>query len=569
MITGARIHTHGEVEVENGVCSGGHPLSAQAGVRVMEEGGNAIDALVAGAFTACVTEQASCGIGGYGHISLWLADPGVFVTIDAYCRAPLKAHAKLFKLDARRPPTYYGHPYTKGDAAFYGMLAPAVPGAVAGFVDAHALGGKLPLAQVLAPAIEAAEAGVPLRWDDKHYIVDNHDRIAEFSATAAHLLPGGKLPAVPDFGEGGHVLDTHMLARALKDIARRGKAGFYRGRVAKAIDRFMAKGGGILSADDLAAYRPRILREQPARYRGHDYIACYDQVAYEALNILDRYDLRGYGPDSYEYRHLMAEALALAFTDSITHYGDPDFVKSPVDGLANPAFAAKRQKEIRMRRALARPIAAGDPWPYDASGAPPEVIATEPQRARRAGTSMFAAADRAGNMASVCMSVGSGYGSLVYVPEAGIFLNNAMQNYDPRPGFPSSIAPGKMPIFAAPAIVATKAGRAVYAASGSGGYHIETGVLHTMINLIDHRMKLQNAVNHPRVHSQGGPTHVDPRIAEAVRARLAKAGHEIELSEQLPVAMTYGRTCAVAANPRRGTLTAAAGPSWTTSIAGF
>ena len=568
MITGARIHTHGEVEVENGVCSGGHPLSAEAGVRIMEQGGNAIDALVAGAFTACVTEQASCGIGGYAHVSLWLADPGVFLTIDAYCRAPLAAHATMFKLDRKRPPTTYGHPYTKGDAACYGMLAPAVPGAVAGFVDAHALGGKLPLAQVMAPAIEAAEAGVALRWDDKATIVDKHERIAEFPASAAHLLPGGKLPTVPGFDNGGHVLDTSPLARTLKDIARRGKAGFYRGRVAKAIDRFMAA-GGILSADDLAAYRPRILRERPARYRGHDYIACYDQVAYEALNILERYDLRGYGPDSYQYRHMMAEALAIAFADSMTHYGDPDFVTSPVDGLANPAFAARRQKDIRLRTALARPVAAGDPWPYDTCVPPPEAVATEPQRARRAGTSMFAAADRAGNMASVCMSVGSGFGSLVYVPEAGCFLNNAMQNFDPRPGFPSSIAPRKMPIFAAPAIVATKAGRAVFAGSGSGGYRIETGVLHTMINLIDHRMKLQNAVDHPRVHSQGGPTHVDPRIPEKVRARLAKAGHEIVLSEELPTAMTYGRTCAVAANPRRGTLTAAAGPSWATAIAGF
>ena len=107
------------------------------------------------------------------------------------------------------------------------------------------------------------------------------------------------------------------------------------------------------------------------------------------------------------------------------------------------------------------------------------------------------------------------------------------------------------------------------ACSGSGGYRIETGVLHTMINLIDHRMKLQRALDHPRVHSQGGPTYVDARIAEAVRDRLAKAGHEVVVAEELPNARTFGRICAVAANPRRGTLTAAAGPSWTTAIAGF
>ena len=327
--------------------------------------------------------------------------------------------------------------------------------------------------------------------------------------------------------------------------------------------------GGILGRDDLAAYRIRTLHEPPLRYRGREYVSCYDQVAYEALNVLERFDLARYGPDSYQYRHLVAEALALAFTDSMAHYGDPDFVASPVRGLSSPDFAAARARAIRMRRALPRPVAPGDPWPFDPRHSDAERVSGSGVPVPRPGTSQVASADRHGNMASCCISIGSSFGSLVHVPEVGCFLNNAMQNFDPRPGRPNSIARGKMPIFAAPALVATRRGRGVFAASGSGGYRIETGVLHTFMNRVDHGMRLQAAVDHPRVHCQGGETLIDARVPEAVRRRLRAAGHDLVECPEAPGGWPYGRVCAVAWDPRRKRFEGGAGPSWQTAIAAY
>ena len=567
MITSRALYTHAPVEGERGVCSAGHRLAAEAGVRVMREGGNAVDALCAAAFTAFVVEPASCGIGGYGHISLWLAESRRFVSIDAYCRAPLAARDDMFEA-APGSATYYGHPFTMGDRAATGPLAPAVPGAVAGFCEAQAKYGRLALERVLAPAIEAADAGVDFKFSDRLGVLDRVPEAEPSAETLSVLMPGGRFPR----GGGGEPpdrMDTRPLARTLRLIARKGPGGFYRGRVAAAIERHVRGAGGLLGRDDLAAYRPRIPLEPPLRYRGHDYVSCYDQVAYEALNVLERFDIAGYGPDSFQYRHLAAEALALAFTDSMAHYGDPDFVASPVRGLSSPEFAAMRSRSIRLRRALPRPVTPGDPWPFDSSHPDTERVTGAGAFVAQSGTSQVASADRHGNMASCCISIGSAFGSLVYVPEVGCFLNNAMQNFDPRPGFPNSIAPGKMPIFAAPALVATRRGRALFAASGSGGYRIQTGVLHTFMNRVDHRMRVQAAVDHPRVHCQGAETLVDPRIPEPVRQRLRAAGHDVVEQPEAPGCWPYGRVCAVAWDSRRKRFEGGAGPSWQTAVAAY
>ena len=569
MIVSKPIFTHSPVEAEQGVCSGGHQLSAEAGVAVMPQGGNAIDALTAAAFTSFVTEPAACGIGGYGHISIWLAAQNRFVTIDAYGRAPKAATPDMFEVDPASV-TYYGHPFTKGRKADFGALAPSVPGAIAGFCLAQELFGAIPLKKVLAPAIDAAEAGgIAFTFADKLSVADRLTNGELLADTKAVLLPRGALPLLARQAGGPDRIDTAQLAKTLKAVAHKGPKAFYAGALAEALGKYVASVGGILSAEDLAAYRPRVMLEQPGDYRGIEYTTCFDQVAYEALNILEHDELRGYGPDSFEFRHLFAEALGVAFTDSMTHYGDPDFVKAPVDGLASKAFAAARRKQIKLTKALPRPMQASDPWPYDAKGPAPEIVTNPVSLARRDGTSQAAAVDRAGNLASCCISVGSAYGSVVYVPALGCFLNNAMQNYDPRPGLPNSIAPGKMPIFAAPAMVAARRGKPVFAGSGSGGYRIETAVLHAFLNMVDHGMKAQAAVDHPRVHCQGQETVVDARIDEKVRARLAKVGHKVVVDGEVPGNWPFGRVCSVAVDARRKRLSGAAGPNWNTSVAGY
>ena len=279
------VYSRTPVEAERGVCAGGHPAVADAGIRIMQEGGgNAFDALAGAAFTAFVVEPAMCGLGGYARISAYAPDRGGFLSFDGYARAPLAATPHMFEPDGSRAPACYGHPCTVGDRTERGFLAAAVPGAVAGCCDAHAMLGRLPLAQVMAHAIEAAQQGIEIAWFDLLALAEVGRHLDAFPDTQAVWMPGGALPSVPYQSEQRYRVDGTALAGTLRRIAARGKRGFYAGRTAKAIDAYVRSHGGILESADLDAYRTRILREWPQRYRNLDYITCFDQVGYEALN---------------------------------------------------------------------------------------------------------------------------------------------------------------------------------------------------------------------------------------------------------------------------------------------
>jgi len=558
-----------EVTGEHGVVTGGHALETEAGVRMLQAGGTAVDAVVAAAFTGFVVQPASCGLGGYGRMAVFLADRGEFVTIDHYVRAPQRARPDMFEPEAAEPETYYGWPRVAGRRNEWGYLAAAVPGAVAGLCAAHERFGRLPLAQVLAPAIDAADAGVPVTWGLVLAIAARFDAIREMPHASAWLLRNGSPPSAPGVLGEGDRLDCAELAGTLRRIAAHGPAGFYAGPVAEAIHREFAAHGGILTAGDLASYRPKILRERPGQYRGYAHVTANDQVGTETLNILEQFPLARYGPDSVEFRHLAAEALGHAFADNMVHYGDPDCTRSPVNGLASRAFAQERAAVIRIDRAAPRPIVAGDPWPYESALDAPEIIPTAPSVGGVDGTSQMAAADRDGNLATLITSLTSGFGSLVRVPGTGVLLNNAMQNFDPRPARANGIAPGKMPIFGAPSLVVAKDGRAVFGACGSGGYRIIDGVVHAMVNVLDFDMGVQAAVDAPRVHCQGRDTFVDARIPAEVRAVLAAFGHRVIVQQDVPGRPCFGRVNAIVIDPRTGLRHAASGPAWETAVAGY
>lgn len=553
-----------ELVCGRGVCAAGDPREAEAGVRALAAGGNAVDAAVAAAFAAFVVEQVDCGLGGFAHVSAWLADGGP-LAVDGYVRAPAAAAPDMFAVPAAGP-SDYGHPLP--DAARWGGRAVAVPGAVGGLCEAHARAGRLPLAAVLAPAIELAEAGVAFSWRDKLVVADLLGPIARVPGAADVLLPGGRPPRTPLQDGSGDRLDTRPLARTLERIAAEGPAGFYEGPVARALAAAVERAGGALTAADLAGYRPRVLAEAPARYRDLDYTACGDVVAYAALNLLAGFDLAALArEDPAALPHLMAEALGVAFTDGLAHYGDPTFVRAPLDGLASPAYAEARRAALAPAGpALPRPIAAGDPWPFSAGAGGPS--APEPAPTIREGTSQVVAADAEGNVAAVITAVGWHYGSLVHAPEVG-FLNNGMGYFDPRPGRPASIAPGKTPMFGAPPLAGAQGGAARFAAAGSGGYRIEAAVLHTLVHHLDLGLDLAAAVDRPRVHCQGGPTYVDARHAPAVPAGLKARGHDVEVLAEDASTWHFGRVCAVARDEGTGAVRASAGPHWLTAVAGL
>jgi gamma-glutamyltranspeptidase / glutathione hydrolase len=561
-----------EVVSDRGVVSCSHIQEADAGVRMLEAGGNAVDAVVAAAFTGQVVEPACCGLGGYGHMALFLADTRQLVSVDHYVRAPAAARPDMFELDRSQPTTYYGWPTAVDRRNEWGAISVAVPGAVAGLCAAHDRWGRLPLAQLLAPAIEAAEAGVRVSWDLVLAIVARLKEIEALPNAAALLLRDGRPPKLTedDVASRGpdERIDTSALAKTLREIARHGAAGFYSGWVAEAIEREIKAGGGILTTDDLASYRPKITLEPGAWYRGIRYSTGSDSVGYEALNILSCFDLAAYGPESSEYRHLMAEAMGHAYADNMHFYADPDFAPSPVNGLGSPEFAASRAASIRLDRAAPRPIAPGDPWPYERELPITEVIATRPSASGLSGTSQMVAADGAGNVVALITSVTSRFGSLVLVPDGGFFLNNAMRNFDPRPDRANCIAPGKMPIFGVPAIAAEQNGVGVFGACGSDGYRITSGVLHAFVNHVDFGMRVQQALDRPRVHCQGEETFVDRRIPLAVQERLAELGHVVVQQDETPAPINFSRVSAVARDPATGELSAGSSPSWNTAAAG-
>jgi gamma-glutamyltranspeptidase/glutathione hydrolase len=411
----------------------------------------------------------------------------------------------------------------------------------------------------MAPAIELAAAGLPVDTRLIGSVTAVESDIRRFPATAAWLLSGDRIPAV------GDRLDLGDLAATLRRIADEGPAAFYEGDFPRALEAEMIAGGGVLRADDLAGYAPRVYEEAPRSYRGYRYVSAGDQIAYETLNILETFEVAGLDPDGTDYRHLMAEALGHAFVDNLTHYGDPWFVRAPLAGLASKQFARTRASAIAVDRATPRPIVAADPWPYD-DGTPAEVVSGGPTTAQLAGTSQIAAFDRWGNMAAICTSHGYAFGSVVTVPGTGVLLLSSMHNFDARPGHPNSIAPRKMPIFAAPVLIARDGDRPLFTAAGSGGYRIETGCLHTLVNTLDHAQDVPVAAIAPRVHCQGNETFVDGRIPAAVRDELAARGHRVVVQPHGPGANNFGRVVALHRLPD-GTLRAGTDPIGATGSA--
>ena len=462
-----------------------------------------------------------------------------------------------------------GHdwPSVAGDRDYVGGSAVGVPGAVPGLWAAHQRAGRLPWAQVLEPAIAIARAGLEVTWVLKIEIANRLAEIEQRPALAAILLPDGRVPRSRTADGPGERIDQSALARTLVAIAARGPDALHRGENAEAIVRAVADDGGILTLDDLAGYEPVMTEESPASYRDLRYITCRDTVGYETLGILEHFDLASAGAGSAAALHLLAEATGHAFADAASYADDPDLAEEPVADLGGAEFAALRAGAISRDRAASRPIAATAPW-----RAPGDVA-----RPRSAGgvhgTTQVVAADRDGKLAALITTIGADFGSLMAVPEAGIILNNAMVNYDPRPDRSNSIAPRKLPFFAVPAIVAARDGRAAFAAAGSGGYPILAGVIAATVGHVDHGLGPQAAIDVPRVHSQGNHTFVDSRAGAEAIAGLRARGHDVVVQDVAPGELPFGRVSAVTVDGDSDndapSLSAGAGPGWNTAAGGL
>lgn len=461
----------------------GSPLASQVGRDVLQAGGNAVDAAVAVGFALAVVHPAAGNIGGGGFMVIRMRDSTY--ALDYRETAPAAATRDMY-LDIDGDPT---------QLSWTGHLAVGVPGSVAGMLEAHRRFGRLPLDELIAPAIMMARDGFLV---DKHRqrSIDSHRyRLYLFPASRKAFLPDGQAPVE------GTVWRQPDLARTLQAISDHGEDGFYRGWVADLIVEEMERGGGIITHEDLAGYGALWREPVVFEYRGH---TIYSMAPASSggitlaliMNILEGYDpLPPFG--SPELIHLEAEAMRRAFTDRNVYLGDPDFVAIPRTMLLAQDYADSLRSTIDPRRATPTP-------PFDA--------------ALRTGSSTthYSVIDADGNAVSTTTTLNNSYGSHVTVTGAGFLLNDEMDDFATAPGRPNSyglvqgeanaIAPGKRMLSAmTPSIVLDPDGELFMIVGTPGGPRIITMTYHVISNVIDHHMQLADAVAAPRIHHQALP----------------------------------------------------------------
>ncbi|MFD2238258.1 gamma-glutamyltransferase [Aureimonas populi] len=509
-----------------GVVVTNHPLGSAAGLEMLTAGGNAVDAAVAALLALTVVEPMMVGIAGGGLSHLRLAD-GRHLVIDALSTAAAGMHPDIYRPVSEEPARYME---AEGRRNIIGASSVAVPGNLAGWCDMQARFGRLPFADVVEPAIRLAARGFTVT----HYLAGSvHDGQADIATDpemARLLLPGGRPVAA------GERLVMGDYAESLRLIQAEGAAALHGGALGAALAARMRTGGpdaGWVSEQDLADYRPVERRPIVGRYRGFEVVgppppASSGVHVAQMLNMLEAYDVAGMGFGTPGSLHLLAEVIRIAFADRRAHSGDPDFVDVPVERLTSRSYAAECRARIGLASAL--PPAPGH---------------------ESRDTTHVTVADRDGNIVSATHTINGLFGARVMVPGTGIILNNYMSNFDPHPGRALSVVPGKrVPTSMAPLMV-LREGRPVFALGLPGGLRIFPSAMQAIVNLIDHGMSLQEAVEAPRIWTEGQEVEIEQALAPQQQA-LESMGHRIRVMPHIGGGMN-----AIAFEPD-GTMTGAA-----------
>ncbi len=465
--------------------------ASEAGVKVLEAGGNAIDAAVATAFALAVVNPEAGNIGGGGFMLVRTAD-GASAALDFRERAPSAASRDMY-LDENGELT---------DGSRVGHRAVGVPGSVAGLWEAHRRYGSLPWSDLVGPAITLAD-GFEVRERQarslQHYAAD----LAEFPHTARIFIRDG---APPDVGD---TLVQADLAATLRRIQQNGRDGFYSGVTARLIASEMQRHGGLITERDLASYEAAWREPVEFTYRGYTIVAMPPTSSggltlAATAKILEGYELSEIGWHSPQAVHLLAEAWKRAYADRNEYIGDPDFVDIPSERLTSSEYGAERRAAISLQRAT--PSAEVGP------GLGPDPL--------EENTTHFSVVDAAGNAVSMTTTINSFYGINAVVEGAGFFLNNEMDDFSAKPGTPNmvglvqgaanAIAPGKRMLSAmTPTIVLRPDGSLLLVVGSPGGATIITNVFQNIMNVVDYGMGLVEAVHAPRLHHQHLPDRID------------------------------------------------------------
>ena len=499
------------VRGKHGVVASRSPLASEVGAQVLEQGGNAVDAAVAVGFALAVTYPSAGNLGGGGFMVIRLAD-GRVTANDHREKAPGKAHRDMYLDDN-------GEVVSGLSTASH--LASGVPGTVDGLLDVLARHGTLTRQQAIAPAVRLAKEGFPLPADIAAQFKRQRDAFAPYPASVAAFA---KADAA---FEAGDVFQQPELAATLERIAADGREGFYAGRTAELIVAEMARGGGLIDHDDLAAYRSVWRPPVRGAYRGYEIVSMPPPssggiLLVQMLNMLEPYDLGALGAGTPAAAHLMIEAERRAYADRAEHLGDPDFYDVPAAMLVDKRYARQRFADFDADAAsVSEAIGAGALWPAES----PE-------------TTHVSVLDAAGNAVAYTTTLNLSYGSKIVVTGAGFLLNNEMDDFSAKANTANSfgllgreanaIAPGKRMLSSMTPTIVLKDGAPLVVTGSPGGSTIITTVLQVLVNFIDHGMALDAAVAAPRVHHQWQPNRVvyeEGALSPATEKALQEKGH--------------------------------------------
>ena len=506
---------------------GPEELASEAGLAILEQGGNAVDAAVATGFALAVTLPRAGNIGGGGFMLIHLAKEDRNIFIDYRETAPAAATRDMFldsegKVDKRK--------------AYFTRASSGVPGTVAGLIHALNNYGTLPLATVIAPAIRLAEEGFPMTVTLSETINARANRLAQ-DPGARDIFLANKDSAL---GLGAQFKQPE-LAETLKRIRDKGRDGFYKGKTAELIANDMATNGGLITLDDLAGYQPIEREPVTGKFRGYDVVSAPPPSSggvhiIQMLKLLEPYSLEAMGHNSASYLHRVIESMKLAYADRSKHLGDPDRTRVPVAELIADDYADNRRKLIKDDRATpSSEISPGD-------------ILTPEGR----DTTHFSVADKAGNVVSNTYTLNFSFGSHIVVPGTGILLNNEMDDFAARPGFANAyglvqgeanaVAPGRRPLSSMTPTIVFKDGEPKLVTGSPGGSLIITAVLQTILNATVFEMDVASATAAPRVHHQWQPDRVlvEQGVSPDTIKILEEMGHKIE-----PIKRTIGRVNSV------------------------
>ena len=525
-VTGELFATRSEVYAPHGMVATSQPLATQAGLDVLKAGGSAVDAAIAANAVLGLVEPTGNGLGGDLFAIVWDAETKKLYGLNASGRSPMSLTLEEFErrgLDSIPP---------------YGPLPVSVPGAADGWFELHGKFGKLPMSDVLAPAIGYARDGFPLSELIAFYWGLSVPRLSRFDGFAETFTIDGRAPEV------GETFKNPALANTLETLARDGRDAFYKGEIARTIDRYMKQQGGFLSYDDLAAHRSEWVEPVSTSYRGYDVWELPPNgqgiAALQILNLLEPHDVASMGFGSADYIHLLVEAKKLAFADRAKFYADPDFAAAPVAELISKPYAEKRGEAIDMRRA-ARSVDAGNP------------------ALNEGDTIYLATADSAGNMVSLIQSNYRGMGSGMTPPGLGFILQDRGELFSLEPGHANVYEPGKRPFHTIIPAFVTKDGEPWLAFGVMGGATQPQAHVQVLVNVIDFGMNLQEAGDAPRivhfgstqptgeVMEDGGTLHMESGIPYDTVRELMRRGHDVQ-----PAVGPYGGYQAVARDLEHG-----------------